>query len=241
MSEQFDEIWAILKENAKGMQELKERQEENAKRQEENSRQLAELTKKQEKTDKQQEENSKQQEENSKQLAELTLQLQELKPAVASMVRGIQKMENFISNTSEILESRLCRSVEQVIEKNGFIEIGGIRYDEVEQNLKGKNGITAQYDLVLFSKTKHLLLIEVKRKPHVKDFQQVLRQKETFPKLFPGYQDYEIHCGLAGEVFYDELISEAEEEGIYLFQEQAGELQVISSASLQLELEAMEH
>ncbi len=234
MSEQFDEIWAILKENAKGMQELKERQEENSKRQEENSKQLAELTKKQE-------ENSKQQEENSKQLAELTLQLQELKPAVASMVRGIQKMENFISNTSEILESRLCRSVEQVIEKYGFIEIGGIRYDEVEQNLKGKdNGITAQYDLVLFSKTKHLLLIEVKRKPHVKDFQQVLRQKETFPRLFPSYQDYTIHCGLAGEVFYDELISEAEEEGIYLFQEQAGELQVITPSSLQLQLEAME-
>ncbi len=164
--------------------------------------------------------------------------IQELRPAVASMVRGIQRMENFISNTSEILEGRLCRSVEQVIEKYGFIEIGGIRYDEVEQNLKGKNGITAQYDLVLFSKTKHLLLIEVKRKPHVKDFQQVLRQKETFPKLFPSYQDYTIHCGLAGEVFYDELISEAEEEGIYLFQEQAGELQVITSASLQPQLEA---
>ncbi len=198
MSEQFDEIWAILQENAKGMQELKKRQEET------------------------------------------TLQLQELKPAVASMVRGIQRMENFISNTSEILEGRLCRSVEQVIEKYGFIEIGGIRYDEVEQNLKGKNGITAQYDLVLFSKTKHLLLIEVKRKPHVKDFQQVLRQKETFPKLFPSYQDYTIYCGLAGEVFYDELISEAEEEGIYLFQEQAGELQVITPSSLQLQLEAME-
>ena len=58
MSEQFDEIWAILQENAKGMQELKKRQEET------------------------------------------TLQLQELKPTVASMVRGIQKMENFISNTS---------------------------------------------------------------------------------------------------------------------------------------------
>ncbi len=191
------------------------------------------------------EENAKQQEEFGKGMQELkkrqeetTLQLQELKPTVASMVRGIQKMENFISNTSEILENRLCRSVEQVIEKYGFIEIGGIRYDEVEQNLKGKNGITAQYDLVLFSKTKHLLLIEVKRKPHVKDFQQVFRQKETFPKLFPSYQDYTIHCGLAGEVFYDELISEAEEEGIYLFQEQAGELQVITSASLQLELEA---
>ncbi len=189
---------------------------------------------------KQQEENAKGMQELKKRQEETTLQFQELGPAVASMMRGVKQMENFISNTSEILENRLFRSAEQVIEKNGFIEIGGIRYDEVEQNLKGKNGITAQYDLVLFSKTKHLLLIEVKRKPHVKDFQQVLRQKETFPKLFPRYQDYEIHCGLAGEVFYDELISEAEEQDIYLFQEQAGELQVITPASLQLQLEAVE-
>ncbi len=222
-----EELKELVASNAKAIAELTKKQEENAKRQEENSRQLEELTKKQE--------------ENAKQQAETTLQLQELRPAVASMMRGIQKMENFISNTSEILENRLRRSVEQVIEKNGFIEIGGIRYDEVEQNLKGKdNGITAQYDLVLFSKTKHLLLIEVKRKPHVKDFQQVFRQKETFPKLFPSYQDYTIHCGLAGEIFYEELISEAEEEGIYLFQEQAGELQVITSSSLQLQLEAIE-
>ncbi len=220
MSERLDRVEAIL-------EGIAERQEKTDAQLSENAKGMQEL--------------KKRQEENSKQLAELTLQLQELRPAVASMVRGIQRMENFISNTSEILESRLCRSVEQVIEKYGFIEIGGIRYDEVEQNLKGKdNGITAQYDLVLFSKTKHLLLIEVKRKPHVKDFQQVLRQKETFPKLFPRYQDYTIHCGLAGEVFYDELISEAEEEGIYLFQEQAGELQVITPSSLPLELEAME-
>ena len=106
--------------------------------------------------------------------------------------------------------------------------IDNIQYDEMETNFKGRNKrLQGEYDIVLFNSS-HLFIVEVKRKPHINDFKQLLKQKESFPQIFNDYKDFNIHLGLAGEAFYPEVIEEAKRLGIYILKTKENDLEIIT-------------
>ena len=86
--------------------------------------------------------------------------------------------------------------------------------------------LKGQYDIILFNSA-IILLIDVKRKAHINDIDKLLKHKESFPLLFKQYNDFKIYLGLASDSFYDEVIEKAKAHGIYLFQERAGEIEII--------------
>ena len=106
--------------------------------------------------------------------------------------------------------------------------IDGIKYDEIVQNLKGiSEKLKVEYDIVLFNAS-HLFIVEVKRKPHINDFKQLLKHKALFPQVFKGYDNFNIHLGLAGEAFYPKIMKEAKRLGIYILKTKAEELDIIA-------------
>ena len=134
-----------------------------------------------------------------------------------------KKTDGYIRNSSEILENNFFEALEE-----SDMVIDYIQYDEITQNLKGKSKtLQVEYDIVLFNAS-HLFIIEVKRKPHINDFKQLLRHQKTFPQVFTDYKDFHIHLGLAGEIFYPEVIDEAKRLGVYILQSKADELEIIT-------------
>ncbi len=229
MSERFDEIWAILKENAKGMQELKKRQEENSKQQEENSKQLAELTKKQE------ERNAAWEKERVERNAAWEKQMQESNAAWEKEMKEERrlrketnkKLERYITVESDIQEDAYYCTGQREIEEKGFIMIGGVAYDSVDKNVKGRfEKVVGQYDVVFYNRS-HIFIVGVKHKLRLDDFDQVFRHKETFPVVFPRYQDFQIHLGLACQSIPEHFISHAKAKGVYLLQPEADHIKII--------------
>ena len=114
-----------------------------------------------------------------------------------------QQLGGYINSASKILEDQTYRSLKEVM------EIDGIKYHFINRHLGGKTGeIEDEYDVVL-SNESHVFLVEVKRQPRLGDFQQLLRHKKTFPLICPPYADFQIHLGLAGEIFHQELLQKA--------------------------------
>ena len=141
----------------------------------------------------------------------------------AKTERQMANVLGFIDNTADILENKFAYALEE-----SDMVIDHIQYDEITQNLKGKSKtLQVEYDIVLFNAS-HLFIVEVKRKPHINDFKQLLRHKETFPQVFIDYKDFHIHLGLAGEAFYLEVIDEAKRLGVYILQNKADELEIIT-------------
>ena len=96
----------------------------------------------------------------------------------------------YINNSTKILEDNFSRALEEIM------AINSMEYDKIAQNLKGRNGkLEIEYDIVLFNSS-YLFILEVKRKPHINDFKQLLEQKESFPKVFKGYDNFQIHLEL---------------------------------------------
>ncbi len=222
MSERFDEIWAILKENAKGMQELKKRQEEN-------SKQLAELTKKQEERnaawEKQVQESDARWE--KERLERNAAWEKEMKEERRLRKESNKKLESYITVESDIQEDAYYRTGQREIEEQGFIMIGGVAYDSVDKNVKGRfEKVVGQYDVVFYNRS-HIFIVEVKHKLRLDDFDQVFRHKETFPVVFPRYQDFQIHLGLACQSIPEHFISHAKAKGVYLLQPEADQIKVI--------------
>ncbi len=52
-------------------------------------------------------------------------------------------------------------------------------------------------------------------------------RKETFPVVFPQYQDFQIHLGLACQSIPEHLISHAKAKGVYLLQPEADQIRII--------------
>ncbi len=211
MSERFDEIWAILKENAKGMQELKKRQEKT-------DEQLAQLTKQQEERNAAWE----------KQMQESNAAWEkEMKEERRLRKESNKKLESYITVESDIQEDAYYRTGQREIEEKGFIMLGGIAYDSVDKNVKGRfEKVVGQYDVVFYNRS-HIFIVEVKHKLRLDDFDQVFRHKETFPVVFPRYQDFQIHLGLACQSIPEHFISHAKAKGVYLLQPEADQIKII--------------
>ncbi len=146
----------------------------------------------------------------------------------AQIAKVSKQLGGFVNNAGLILEDRIYRCFEEALGQNISIEIEGIHYDRLNRNISGKFGpTTGQYDISLFNHD-HVLIIEVKRKAHVNDIEQILKQKQTFPIVFPHFKNFTFHLALASESFDKDLMQEAKANQIYLMQEKAGVIQIIA-------------
>ncbi len=137
--------------------------------------------------------------------------------------------KGLINSDGETLEDRVYRYFDEALEQDSFVEIQGIFYDSLNQNISGKFGQTVvRYNITLFNQN-HILIVKVKRQAHVNDLEQLLKQKQTFPVVFPYFKDFKFHLGLASESFDASVVSEAQRYQIYLMQEKAGVIQIIAS------------
>ena len=167
-------------------------------------------------------------EENAKSIKELQISQAKTDQQMNKVLVGLKSTENYIKNGAEILEDYFHRALEA-----SNLIIGQIKYEEIAKDLNGKTRqLVGQYDIALFN-SEHVFLVEVKRKPHVNDFVQLLKQRETFPQIFQDYKGFQIHLGLAGESFYADLLPVAKENGIYLLQPKADGLKIMPPDSAQ--------
>lgn len=97
--------------------------------------------------------------------------------------------------------------------------INNIQYDFVEKNVtRNKAGIEEEYDLLLVN-GEDIFIVEVKYHLHPNDIKRLLnRKKVNFLKLFPEYQGYKTHWGLATFAVDDDVKDQALEQGITVIQ-----------------------
>ena len=139
-----------------------------------------------------------------------------------------KKLEGYISVGSDLLEDLFYRAADKEIDEQGYILIGEVKYDLLDKNVKGRSGaLMGQYDLVFYNDL-HVLIVEVKRKLRLDDFQQILKHKQTFPLIYPQYQNFQIHLGLASESVSPDLLAHAKKEGIYLLQPEEDQIKIIA-------------
>jgi len=163
--------------------------------------------------------------ETNRQMKETDLQMKETDRRMKELQKQIGGMAN---NQGSFAEEYFFNSFENE-QKNFF----GERFDEIEKNLKNRfEGITDEYDIVLFNHTS-VALIEVKYKAHVNDVPTVLKKAETFRILFPNYKDFKIYLGLASMSFYPELEEECINQGIAVIK-QVGDSVVINDTNLKV-------
>ena len=98
-------------------------------------------------------------------------------------------------------------------------ELNGIRFDFVDKNItRNLHGIEDEFDIVMVN-GKDVFLIEVKYKAHRRDLDRLLNKKiVNFRKLFPMYEEYRHHCGLATFHIHDDLKEEALSNGVTVLQ-----------------------
>ena len=96
-------------------------------------------------------------------------------------------------------------------------KVGGIQYDRITRNLKMETKkLNGEYDIVLIN-SNHLLVIEVKQKPHINSLEKfVNKQLPIFKELFPEYAHYKIYGGIAGMSFEKNILKYAKEKGLYI-------------------------
>ncbi|KAF3980358.1 MAG: hypothetical protein HFP76_02550 [Methylococcales symbiont of Iophon sp. n. MRB-2018] len=97
--------------------------------------------------------------------------------------------------------------------------LNGIKFDYIDKNItRCKNGIEDEYDIVLIN-GKEVFIIEVKYKAHQADLDRLLNKKApNFDKLYPEYQNYIKHLGLASFSINDDLKKHAIENHVTVLQ-----------------------
>ena len=182
---------------------------------------------------------------------------QELKDLVASLAINSQKTDKQLQKTDEqlqktdkklekLLEShkRLGKMVGGVSNSQGDVaeeffynslantlQLGGIQYDEIIQNMHKKRGdVEDEYDILLVN-GKDVAIIETKYKAHQKDLQRLLKTKYTnFKKLYPEYKDFNKHLALASFHINDEVKQEALDSRVIVLQRKGQLIETIMPA-----------
>jgi hypothetical protein len=141
--------------------------------------------------------------ETEKQMKETSKKIDKLSDYVGSIGKnqGFVAEEFFINSISDTLE------------------LGGIQYDELNKNMAKKTKkAEGEFDIVLVN-GKELALIEVKYKAHEKDIDDLVNKKhKNFKVLYPEYNDYVHHLGLASFYIYDDIKTKAKENNVMILQ-----------------------
>ena len=116
------------------------------------------------------------------------------------------------------------------------MKVGNFEFEYIDRNLKRKlkkNGLEAQYDIILYNKYK-VLIVEVKynfKEKFLRDFYEGGLKK--FRTLFPQYQKYKIYGAIAGMTFEDNVIQEAENYGFFVLSQNNENIKIMNSGSFE--------
>ncbi|ORU93741.1 MAG: hypothetical protein A6F72_07550 [Cycloclasticus sp. symbiont of Poecilosclerida sp. N] len=156
------------------------------------------------------------------QLAETDAQLAETAAQIlktSTKVDRVAEMYGGVSNNQgDVAEEFFFNSLK------ANLTLNGIKFDHINKNMtRCNNGSEGEYDIVLIN-GKEIFIIEVKYKAHQADLDRLLNQKApTFDILYPEYQNYIKHLGLASFSINDVLKRRALEKHVTVLQRK-GEL-----------------
>jgi Holliday junction resolvase-like predicted endonuclease len=184
-------------------------------------REIAEIHKKiteaQDRTDIQLKETDAQIKETAAQLRKTDAQLEKTDAQLRKTDAKLDKLGALFGgsarNQGEVVEEFFYNSLETDLMLNG------IQFDSIERNIHRKSKrLQGEYDILLVN-GKEVFIIEVKYKAHRNDLKHLIEKKAVhFKELFPVYQDFKQHLGLASFHVNENLKRESLENGVTVLQ-----------------------
>ncbi len=106
--------------------------------------------------------------------------------------------------------------------------VDGVHYDHVEKGvwIIDKNLGQTECDIIMRNDIQ-LFLIEVKHNPKMKTFDQLFKQRDFLEQIYPRYKG-NIRLGIAAEVIHPRVLEKARSLGIYILEEESGQLRITS-------------
>ncbi|GHV80506.1 hypothetical protein AGMMS49944_22970 [Spirochaetia bacterium] len=106
----------------------------------------------------------------------------------------------------------------------------GLQFDELETNMKSKQGaIKDEFDIVMYNGNS-VALIEVKYKAKTEDLEKMVKNKASnFRTLFPYYAGHKVYLGIASLSFNDYVYAKAKELGIGMLKQKGDTIEADTS------------
>ena len=156
------------------------------------------------------------------QLAKTDAQLAKTDAQLAKTDAQLAKTERILSGIGINLGHAAEDFFSHSLQKNK--KLGKVKFDAVALQLKGHKGrVQDEFDVVMYNGNS-VGLVEVKHKVHPSDIEQLMHRKlPNFRALFPKFADAVFYLGIAGMSIPQEVVSQAENEGIAVLR-QAGDV-----------------
>jgi Holliday junction resolvase-like predicted endonuclease len=132
-----------------------------------------------------------------------------------------KRWDNFLGNYGETIEEYFYRSLEK--EKT----LGKLHFNDIQRNIR-KTERSVEYDIILINGDS-VGIVEVKSKAHPKDIKPLIIKKINHFKLdYPEYENYKYYFGIATMVTNQEVIKQAQNEGIFLLTQDSNHLMLVN-------------
>ena len=151
---------------------------------------------------------------------------QELRDLVASLAIKSDRLDALMAETTRKLD-KAAALVGNMGQNQGAVAeefffnslqakpvLGGVKYDEVIDNIKGYSGkLRGEYDVVMVN-GKSVALIEVKYVVHPDDITKTITGIENYRTFFPQHKDFDVYGAIAGFKIPNEVAIEAKRQGL---------------------------
>lgn len=149
---------------------------------------------------------------NAVQLAANSVQMAATERLVAETSRKVDKVSTLLGNIGQnqgaVAEEFFFNSLE------AKPVLGGVRYDEVFDNVKTFNGkLQGEYDVVMVN-GKSVALIEVKYAVHPDDIAKTITGIANYRTLFPQHKDFDVYGAIAGFKIPKDVAELAKAQGL---------------------------
>ena len=149
---------------------------------------------------------------NAVQLAANSVQMAATERLVAETSRKVDKVSTLLGNIGQnqgaVAEEFFFNSLE------AKPVLGGVRYDEVFDNVKTFNGkLQGEYDVVMVN-SKSVALIEVKYAVHPDDIAKTITGIANYRTLFPQHKDFDVYGAIAGFKIPKDVAELAKAQGL---------------------------
>ena len=149
---------------------------------------------------------------NAVQLAANSVQMAATERLVAETSRKVDKVSTLLGNIGQnqgaVAEEFFFNSLE------AKPVLGGVRYDEVFDNVKTFNGkLQGEYDVVMVN-GKSVALIGVKYAVHPDDIAKTITGIANYRTLFPQHKDFDVYGAIAGFKIPKDVAELAKAQGL---------------------------
>ena len=161
-------------------------------------------------TDKLMKETTIAQKETAREIEKTSIQMQKTDETLKSV--GVQ-LGNIGKNQGDVAEEFFVNSL------SSTLKVANIQYDEFYKNMyKKTKKIVGEFDIVLIN-GKDVAIIETKYKAHSSDLEELIEIKhKKFKELYPQYNNYNHHLGLASFHINEELKNDALKKNVFVLQ-----------------------